>query len=102
MIAELELLCSAIQQQVQDLNQPLTVILGLSELLLARVEADSPLATDLSVLVKQVDRISQTIATVNGLIDQKNRVWRQLGYSRLESPSHEYAKLITTTEGGVE
>jgi signal transduction histidine kinase len=102
MVAELELLCSAIQRHIQDLNQPLTVILGLSELLLAGVEADSPLATDLRVMVKQAGRMSQTINVVNDLIDQKNRVWRQLGYSRLGSPSQDSAKLTTLTEGGVE
>ncbi len=101
-IAELELLCSAIQQQVQDLNQPLTVILGLSELLLARFEADNPLAADLRVMVKQAGRMSQTINIANDLIDQKNRVWRQLGYSRLVSQSQDSAKLTTLTEGGVE
>lgn len=98
LIAELELLSSTIQYQLQDINKPLKIILGLSELLLARLETDDPLAVDLSALLQQAGRMSQTIKSVNGLIDQKHRRWKQLRGPRIQ----EYAELTTTAEGEVE
>jgi signal transduction histidine kinase len=58
---EEEALLLVIDASVHDLNQPMTVILGLSELLLSQVEPDSPFAEDLSTIVEEARRMGETI-----------------------------------------
>lgn len=46
---------------VHELYQPLTVALGLSELLLAQSEPHSPQAEDLKIIVKEIRRMSEIV-----------------------------------------
>ena len=62
--AEAEALLMVIDTSVHELNQPLTVILGLSELLLAQFDSTSAEAEDLNIIVKEMRRMNEI---VNGL-----------------------------------
>lgn len=44
-----------------ELNQPMTVLLGLSELLRQELDPDSPLAQDLQIIVKNIRRMSTIV-----------------------------------------
>ena len=73
-VSELKTLSLLVEQNILDLTQPMTVILGLSELLRPHIDPDSQLATDLTALSKQVERMSQTLKEVNKLVEQKNKI----------------------------
>ena len=66
-----EALLLTVNTVISELNQPLTVILGLSELLLAQIDRTDPIATDLVIISKQVNRMSEIIKGVNRLNDEK-------------------------------
>jgi signal transduction histidine kinase len=51
-----------------ELSQPMTVVLGLSDLLLAKVDQDDPLAGDLTTLLRQANRISEIAEGINYVI----------------------------------
>jgi signal transduction histidine kinase len=71
-------LSSLIENYVQDLSQPMTVVLGLSDLLLPHIEADNPLATDLDALTEQVQRMGQKVQAINELVEQRNKLLKIL------------------------
>ncbi len=73
-LSELETLSLLVERNILDLTQPMTVILGLSELLRPHIDPDSQLATDLTALSKQVERMSQSLKEVNKLVEQKNKI----------------------------
>ena len=66
-ISEAEALLLTLATIVGELKQPLTVILGLSDLLLAQVEPEDPLATDLTTIAKQANRMGEIINGVDYL-----------------------------------
>ena len=66
-VKEAETLLLAIDTAFGELKQPLTVLLGLSDLLLTRIDSDDPIAEDLANIVKQVNRMSSTINGVDYL-----------------------------------
>jgi signal transduction histidine kinase len=66
-IREAEALLLMIDTVSGELKQPLTVLLGVSHLLLAKVDQNDPIATDLSTIVKQVKRITEIINGVDHL-----------------------------------
>ena len=58
---EAEALLMVIEASVHELNQPLTVVLGLSELLLSQAEPDTPQAEDLSIIVSEMRRMNEIV-----------------------------------------
>ncbi|MBN1993190.1 MAG: hypothetical protein JW953_10840 [Anaerolineae bacterium] len=58
---EAEALLTLIDASVHELNQPMTVILGLSELLLAQTDPKSPAAADLSIIVQEMQRMNEVV-----------------------------------------
>jgi signal transduction histidine kinase len=89
LVTQLGAISSLIEQNVQDLTQPMTVILGLSELIFTQTEPGSDLAADLVAITKQIKRMSQTVNEVNDLVEQRKRLLEtlgtlQLGTARLE------------------
>jgi signal transduction histidine kinase len=67
-IRETAALLLAIHTGVHELNQPMNVLLNLNELLLAEVEADSPLVADLRTMVEQTRRMAEIVRGINRLI----------------------------------
>ncbi|MBN1217750.1 MAG: hypothetical protein JXM69_02385 [Anaerolineae bacterium] len=61
---EAEALLMVIDTSVHEMNQPMTVILGLSELLLAQFDPASAEAEDLTIIVREMRRMNEI---VNGL-----------------------------------
>ncbi len=45
----------------------MTIIMGMSELLLAQVESGSPLIVDLNTLVREVKRMGEMVEGITGL-----------------------------------
>ncbi len=66
-IREAEALLLTIDTIFGELKQPLTVLLGLSHLLLAKVDQDDPMTTDLLTIDKQVQRINEIVSGVKHL-----------------------------------
>jgi len=58
---EEEALLLVINASIHELNQPLTVVMGLTELLLGQAEPGSALAADLAIIVKETQRIHEII-----------------------------------------
>ena len=90
LVARLGAISSSIEQNVQGLTQPMTVILGLSELIFTQTESGSDLAADLVTITKQIRRMSQTVNEVNDLVEQRKRLLDtvgtlQLGTARFEA-----------------
>jgi F0F1-type ATP synthase delta subunit len=73
----------------------MTVILGLSELLRPHIDPDSQLATDLATLTNQVERMSQTLKKVNGLVEQKNKLLNMLDAPQLDHPRLRFEHILT-------
>lgn len=67
-IKETAALLLAINTSVHELNQPMTILLNLSELLLAEAEANSQMAADLSTMVEQTRRMSEIVRGINRLV----------------------------------
>jgi len=89
LVAQLGTISSSIEQNVQGLTQPMTVILGLSELILPQIEPGSNLAVDLVAILKQIKRMSQTVNEVNDLGEQRKRLLETLGALQLSSADFE-------------
>jgi signal transduction histidine kinase len=66
-IREVQSVLLMIDSVFGDLNQSLTVIMGLSALLLAKVDQNDPIVTDLNTIAGQVKRIRETIKDLNYL-----------------------------------
>jgi signal transduction histidine kinase len=66
-VREAEALLMVIDSALGELKQPLTVILGLSDLLLARMDQNDSTAADLRTIAEQVKRISEIIKGVDYL-----------------------------------
>ncbi len=66
-IKELEALLPIIDLNTYELNELMTVIIGLSELLVFPVDPSSPLATDLAAIAKQTKLINDIITGTNRL-----------------------------------
>ena len=94
-LSELERLSVLIERNILDLTQPMTVILGLSELLRPHINPDSQLATDLATLTKQVERMNQTLKKVNGLVEQKNKLLSMLDAPQLDYPRLRFEHILT-------
>jgi signal transduction histidine kinase len=60
-----EALLLLIEASVDELNQPLTVVLVLSELLLSQADANTPLGKDLNIIVKEIRRMSEVVRGLN-------------------------------------
>jgi signal transduction histidine kinase len=58
---ETEALLLVIGTSVHELNQPMTVVLGLSELLLSEADPGSPLATDLDTITKEIRHMNEIL-----------------------------------------
>jgi signal transduction histidine kinase len=56
-----EALMVLLETSVHQLNQPLAVILGLSEHLLSQAEQETALAKDLEIIVKEMRRVNEVI-----------------------------------------
>lgn len=67
-IKETAALLLTINSSVHELNQPMTILLNLSELLLAEAEANSQMAADLSTMVEQTRRMSEIVRGINRLV----------------------------------
>jgi signal transduction histidine kinase len=93
-LSEIETLSLLVERNILDLTQPMTVILGLSDLLRPHIDPDSPLATDLTALSKQVERMSQTLKEVNKLVEQKNRLVDRLTERHLDHPRHRFEQIL--------
>lgn len=61
---EIDVILIFMETLVGELNQPLTVISGLSELISVDHNPDDQLAEDLLVVQRQIARIEETLATV--------------------------------------
>jgi signal transduction histidine kinase len=94
-LSELERLSVLVERNILDLTQPMTVILGLSELLRPHIDPDSQLATDLATLTNQVERMSQTLKKVNGLVEQKNKLLNMLDAPQLDHPRLRFEHILT-------
>jgi signal transduction histidine kinase len=66
-VDETEALLLLVETSVHELNQPATVVLGLSEHLLSQVEQETPLAKDLEIIVKQIRRVNEVVRGLNML-----------------------------------
>jgi len=93
-LSEIETLSLLVERNILDLTQPMTVILGLSELLRPHIDPDSQLATDLTALSKQVERMSQTLKEVNKLVEQKNRLVDRLATRHSDHPRHRFEQIL--------
>lgn len=74
-----------IEQNIQDLTQPMTVIMGLNDLILPQIEPGSELAADLIGLTKQVKRLNQIVNEVNNLVEQRKSLLKIIGNLYLNS-----------------
>ena len=70
-IKEMEALLAVVNLAIHEMSQPVTVVLGLSELLLAKVNRNDPIVTDLTTIYKQVNRMSEIIKGIHRLSDEK-------------------------------
>jgi signal transduction histidine kinase len=66
-IKETAALLLTINTCVLELNQPMTVILNMGELVLSEVGPDHPLAADLTTIVGQARRMSEIVKGINRL-----------------------------------
>ena len=62
---EAEALLLLLETSVYKLNQPLAVVLGLSEHLLSQTEQETPLAKDLEIIVKELRRVNEVVRGLN-------------------------------------
>ena len=58
-IKEAEALLLFVDSVFGEVKQPLTVLLGLSDMLLANVAQDDPIAKDLEIITRQAQRINE-------------------------------------------
>ena len=61
---EAEAILALVETLVGDLSQPITVVSGLSELLLSANDQNPQLEKDLMTILKQTDRIKETLEAV--------------------------------------
>jgi signal transduction histidine kinase len=85
LVTQLGKISASIEQNVQGLTQPMTVILGLSELIFTQTEPGSDLAADLVAITKQIKRMSQTVNAVSDLVEQRKRLLETLGTLQLNA-----------------
>ncbi len=71
--AEIEALLLLIETSVDELNQPMTVVLGLSELLLSHAASDTPLSKDLNIIAKEIRRMNEVLRGLNLLTHYQNK-----------------------------
>ena len=74
-IKEAEAILHFVDSVVGEVKQPLTVLLGLSDMLLAKVEQDDPIAKDLEIITRQAQRINEIVRgldVVNNHTEQQN------------------------------
>ena len=62
---EAEALLLLLETSVYQLNQPMAVILGLSEHLLSQTEQETPLAKDLEIIVKELRHVNEVVRGLN-------------------------------------
>jgi signal transduction histidine kinase len=62
---EAEALLLLLETSVGELNQPMAVVLGLSEHLLSQTEQESPLAKDLEIIVKELRHVNEVLRGLN-------------------------------------
>jgi hypothetical protein len=79
LVTQLGTISSLIEQNVRDLSQPMTIILGLNDLILPQIEPGSRLAADLVGVTKQINRLSQIVAEVNDLVEERKKLLKTLG-----------------------
>jgi signal transduction histidine kinase len=89
LVTELGTISALIEQNVRDLSQPMTVILGLNDLMFPKIEPSSNLAADLVAVTKQIKRMSQIVSEVNDLVEQRKKLLNLLGTLHLSSARHE-------------
>ncbi len=66
-LREAEALLAVIELSARELNEPMTVIMGLSQLILPHVDSNSLIGTDLAVIIKQVERMNEIVKGINYL-----------------------------------
>ena len=62
---EAEALLLLIEASVDELKQPMAVVLGLSELLLSHTNSDTALSKDLNIITKEIRRMSEVVRGLN-------------------------------------
>jgi signal transduction histidine kinase len=62
---ETEALLLLIEASVDELKQPMAVVLGLSELLLSHTSSDTALSKDLNIIAKEIRRMSEVVRGLN-------------------------------------
>jgi signal transduction histidine kinase len=62
---EAEALLLLLETSVVKLNQPMAVVLGLSEHLLSQTEQETPLAKDLEIMVKELRHVNEVVRGLN-------------------------------------
>jgi signal transduction histidine kinase len=78
---EAEAMLALIREILGDLSQPITVVTGLSHLLLSEVDQNSPMTKDLSSILKQTERMKETLESMKYITDYDRPIkanWRSL------------------------
>ncbi len=70
-VKEVTALLAVIDLTIHELNDPMTVILGISELLRSQIDPDSPLAADFGTISQQINRMSEIVRGINQLNEHK-------------------------------
>ncbi len=66
---EAEALLMVVSTVIGELKQPMTVILGVNELLLTKIDEDNPVLTDLTIIGKQIRRMKETIEGLDAITE---------------------------------
>ena len=85
LVTQLGAVSALIERNIQDLTQPMTVILGLNELILPRTDPGSDLAADLVAITHQIERMSQIVGEVTALVEQRKKLLQVLEGLHLNS-----------------
>ena len=68
-IKQMEALLFIIEADIHRLDQPMTILMGLSDLLLSKVDPDNFLTKDLVEITKQIKQMDQIIKGLKHLIN---------------------------------
>jgi hypothetical protein len=68
-IKQMEALLFIIEADIHRLDQPMTILMGLSDLLLSKVDPDNFLTKDLVEIIQQIKQMDQIIKGLKHLIN---------------------------------
>jgi hypothetical protein len=71
-IEETEALSLVFETSVQELNPPMRAVLCWSKLLLSETDPDTPLATGLGIIVKEVNQMNEIVRGLNLLNEEES------------------------------